>query len=105
MLYRPAGRRVQGALRVHLNCAATVRMTVHTRGAGACVSGSATPTCNISFDQNGQPVSTNNAFCDWFSPGATRLDPETHRHLMLVERHRWPRGAGRSSRRPQLALG
>jgi hypothetical protein len=33
-------------------------------GAGACVSGSATPTCNVSFDKNGQPVSINNAFFD-----------------------------------------
>ena len=33
-------------------------------GAGACVSGAATPTCNVSFDKNGQPVSVNNAFFD-----------------------------------------
>lgn len=33
-------------------------------GAGACIAGSTTPTCNISFDQNGQPVSVNNGFFD-----------------------------------------
>ena len=33
-------------------------------GAGACVAGSTTPACNVSFDKNGQPVSINNAFFD-----------------------------------------
>ncbi len=39
-------------------------------GAGACISGAATPTCNVSFDQTGQPISINNTFFDVCEPAS-----------------------------------
>ena len=39
-------------------------------GVGQCVTGAATPTCNISFDSTGQPVTINNGYFDVCVPAS-----------------------------------